>query len=403
MNSEINVLPKFEEAFYNEDPYLIIFGGSGSGKSFFAATKILIRTLNENNNRTLVIMKVGRKLRQYAYQTFIDVINYFQLNDLFHLAIDPLEITCIDNGNKILFSGLDSPEGIKSIPGIKNIWIEEATALNAQDFQQLNIRIRGETDTYKQIILTFNPTSVTHWIYKDFFKLRKYKPVYINKSTYRDNPFVGSDYEDRIKQSYENSSNLKVYLEGEWGEENSKLIYTNWKVDETISTKFEDYKNKFCGIDFGWNDPNVMLGIAFKENKVFIFKELYNRYQHLTDFIKQIKENVPRNILLIADFHEPGNIDIMRTSNLYVKPSDKTPNSINSGISFLKDKEILIHPSCINTIEEIQSYSYMYQPQLDIHIDKPTEGNDHCMDSLRYGSDIMRKRKYITVSNISLY
>jgi len=391
---DFKINKKFEPAMFDDKPYLVLYGGAGSGKSFFAAQKILLRTINENDNRTLVIMKTGSRLRQFAFQTCLDVIDTYGMNELFHITVSPLEILCKENGNKILFMGLDEPENIKSLPGIKNIWVEESTALSRNDFQQLNIRLRGESENYKQTILSFNPIDKSSWLYEDFFQTGKYHPVGIYHSTYKDNEWIGDDYEYRIRQSYKyDSVQLGVYLDGSWGERKDNMIYTNWKISNDMSTNFNDYRIKYAGVDFGWNDPNVLLGVGFLEDKIFIFKEFYKKGITIQKFIDEIKKIVPRTVLVIADARSPGNIQEMKQNNIYCRVSDKTPNSIMSGINYLKSKEILIHPDCKNTIEEIKDYAYLYHEDSNTYLDKPTIGNDHCMDTLRYASDPMRFKK----------
>jgi len=394
---EFKVNKAFEKALFDDSPYLILYGSAGSGKSFFAAQKIILRVIDEEQFRALVVMKIGSKLRQYAFQTIIDVINMYGMQDLFNYTVAPLEITCKENGNKILFTGLDDPEGLKSIANINNVWIEEATSLQRNDFQQLNIRIRGDSKVkYKQIMLTFNPVSKQNWIYEDFFQNLQYHPVGIYKSTYKDNEYIGDDYEDRIRQSYKNDLNqLGVYLSGIWGERSSNRIYTNWRVEE-IPTQFEAYKYKYAGVDFGFNDPNVLLCGGVIENKLYIFDEIYKTGITLNKFIEEIKNKVPRHILVIADARSPGNILEMQNKGIYVRPSDKKPNSIMAGINFLKGMEIIIHPRCKNTIEEIGAYSYIYNEDNNTYFDKPSSGNDHAMDTMRYLADPIRLMKRVT-------
>jgi len=388
---------KFEPAMFDEKPYLVLYGGAGSGKSYFAAQKILVRTLNEVDNRTLVVMKIGSRLRQYAFQTMLDVIYQYDLRSIFDWSVAPLEIICKENGNKILFMGLDDPENIKSIPGIKNIWVEEATSLKRNDFQQLNLRLRGESKYYKQIICTFNPIDKSNWLYQDFFQSKKYHPVGIYHSNYKDNDYIGDDYEYRIRQSYKyDTVQLGVYLDGVWGERSNNLIFTNWKIDPTLSTDFNFYRTKYGSTDFGWNDPNVLLAVGVQDDKLCVFKEFYKRQITLQQFIDEIKKMVPRHVLIIADARSPGNIQEMKQNGLYVKASDKSPNSIMAGINFLKSKEILIHPDCKNTIEEISNYSYLYNDDTAGYFDKPTAGNEHCMDTLRYAVDPLRFKKVAT-------
>ena len=58
------------------------------------------------------------------------------------------------NGNRLYFAGVDDPEKLKSIEGITSMWIEEATELSLNDFNEIDRRLRGKTKNYKQVILT---------------------------------------------------------------------------------------------------------------------------------------------------------------------------------------------------------------------------------------------------------
>jgi phage terminase large subunit len=68
----------------------------------------------------------------------------------------------------IIFRGMDDPEKIKSVQGINRIWIEEATELKKEDFNQLDLRLRGKKEI--QMTATFNPISAEHWLNTDFWK-----------------------------------------------------------------------------------------------------------------------------------------------------------------------------------------------------------------------------------------
>jgi phage terminase large subunit len=73
------------------------------------------------------------------------------------------------NGNQILFAGIDDPEKIKSIHSITSIWIEEVSDLLPEGCRQLDIRLRGRTKQFKQMIITFSPIDVNHWLKKESF------------------------------------------------------------------------------------------------------------------------------------------------------------------------------------------------------------------------------------------
>jgi hypothetical protein len=112
---------------------------------------------------------------------------------------------------------MDDAEKIKSIAGITSVWCEEATELDELDFNQLELRVRGITKSYKQFIITFNPISDTHWLKKRFFD-KVDDEVYLMNTTYKDNAFLDADYKHHLMNRVRENENLyKVYVLGEWG------------------------------------------------------------------------------------------------------------------------------------------------------------------------------------------
>ena len=59
-----------------------------------------------------------------------------------------------------------------------------------------------------------------------------------------------------------------------------------------------------------------------------------------------------------------------------------TNNSLE-GIDFVKRFKLHIHPRCVNTIKEIQGYSYRKDRNGNI-LDEPVKAFDHAMDAMRY-------------------
>lgn len=144
---------------------LLLYGSAGSGKSEWAASKLLIRTLKETPHRFLFVRKVAKTIRDSQFRLFKDIISRWNLSECFTFKESEMDIICRLNGNALLSAGLDDVEKLKSITGITGIWAEEATELENDDFKQLNLRLRGITKNYKQFILSFNPIDDEHWIY----------------------------------------------------------------------------------------------------------------------------------------------------------------------------------------------------------------------------------------------
>lgn len=129
--------------FNDRNRYIVAKGGGGSGKSYGIMQLIIYRVIAEPGHKVLVIRKVGTTLRESVFSLAVEIIHLYGCSSLFKINKTDMAIECI-NGNKILFKALDDPEKIKSINGITDIVIEEATELESQDRKQLDIRLRGK-------------------------------------------------------------------------------------------------------------------------------------------------------------------------------------------------------------------------------------------------------------------
>ena len=153
----------------NQHRYQIFFGGAGSGKSVFLATRCVIDTLQGRN--TLIVRKVSRTLKGSCWNEVNKAIRRLGLQKLFSVSKTDLTITARNNGAQMIFAGLDDVEKIKSLTPktgvLTDVWMEEATECEYQDFKQLDKRLRGASRHVKRLTLSFNPILRTHWIYRE--------------------------------------------------------------------------------------------------------------------------------------------------------------------------------------------------------------------------------------------
>lgn len=196
--------------------YLVLKGGGGSGKSIFAGRKILERAVTEPGHRFLVCRKVARTLRESCFKQLLGQLSEHYPDSGYKANKTDMGIT-FPNGSEIIFAGLDDVEKLKSIYNITGVWIEEASELLESDFNQLDIRLRGKTREYQQIILSFNPISINHWLKKRFFD-RTDKRALVHESTYKDNRFL-NDSAKRTLESFSETDEYyyQVYCLGMWG------------------------------------------------------------------------------------------------------------------------------------------------------------------------------------------
>ena len=381
--------------------FLLFYGGAGSGKSHFIAQRLVYKALKDTR-KILVLRKVNRTTKASTFQLLLDTLNQFGILNYCVINRTDFSIT-LPTGSQFLCMGLDDPEKIKSITGLTDAWLEEATEFSLDDFSQVNLRVRDPKAENQEIILSLNPVSKANWCYLHFFaenpELEEFrKTVRIVHTTYKDNPHLPEAYvQALLMMKATNEVYYKIYALGEFGSLD-KLIYNNWqKMDfdpDTIKGQL------LCGLDFGYtNDPTAFTASILVENerRIYIFKE-WGGTGYLNDAIaEQIKEMGFAKSVICADSAEQKSIDeIKRLGISRIKPCVKGKGSVLQGIQKLQQYELIVHPSCENVIEELENYAWKKDKQTNEYINEPAEGFDHYMDSLRYSLQCLDVRTQLT-------
>ena len=244
----------FLPLFFDEHRYLVLCGGGGSGKSIFAGRKVLERVTTEPRHRWLVCRKVARTLRDSCFAQLRGQLSEHYPKAGAKINTSDMRIT-FPNGSEILFAGLDDVEKLKSIYDITGIWVEEASEITEGDFNQLDIRLRTDFPHYLQIILSFNPISITHWLKRRFFDVKDPRAT-THRSTYRDNRFLDEEAVRTLEAFRETDPYYyQVYCLGEWGV-TGKTVFDGQAVAERLSRIPEPVKRGY------WEDGGTPSVIA---------------------------------------------------------------------------------------------------------------------------------------------
>ena len=202
----------------NEDRYLAFYGGGSSGKSYFIAQRWIYKLINPRLCNLLVTRQTGDTNRRSTFPLLKQVISNWNLAQHFKVNESDMRIKCLLTGNEVAFAGLDDVEKIKSITfeggELTHIWCEEATEMNEADINQLKVRLRGGKSK-KQIVLSFNPINVQHWIKRHFIDSGLATVCF---STYKDNKFLTDDDRKALEDlKYTDEYTYNVYCLGQWG------------------------------------------------------------------------------------------------------------------------------------------------------------------------------------------
>ena len=375
--------------------YEVYYGGAGSGKSHFIAQKILFKALNDKR-KVLIIRKTLNSQKDSCWRLVLEQLDQWQIRKFCKVRITDYAIE-LPSGSTLLFKGLDDAERIKSIVGITDIWIEEATELIEEDFDQLDLRLRARASNL-QMFVSFNPISKVNYVYRKWFSetAKPGEDTLIVKTTYRDNRFLPEEYIKSLeKKIHTNPTYYKIYALGEFCSLD-KLVYNNWKVEY-----FEPPTDGklVVGLDFGFtNDPTAIVASIVKDDDLFIFKEYTGTgktNQQIADIITNMGFS---KSTIIADSAEPKSVaEIRRCGIQRIRESQKGKDSIIHGIQRLQGYNMHVHPSCENIITELENYSWIKDKATGEYTNKPIDMFNHSLDALRYSLQALDQHKFTAV------
>ena len=374
MEARVKVIKKIY-AFLQEcrkQKEIVVYGGAGSGKSYTVAQFLIIEKLLSNRNkRLLVTRKYNPSLKVTTWQLVHEILNELEIP---YMENKTEQILQLPRRNEIYFRGLDDAEKIKSSE-FNYIWMEEATEFDFEDYLQLKLRLRRATTSVNQLFLTFNP--VAGWTQKQFFE-QESDDVAILHTTYLDNPFLDIEYTKMLELlKDQDEAYYQIYTLGRYAILKNK-IYNNYQV---VSRMPEMYDEIIYGVDFGFNNPSVILEIGLKDDNIYITKELYETRLTNEELIERLKTFVySKNAEIYADSAEPARIEEISRAGFNIYPAKK---DVKNGIDYLKRKMIYLNKDCVNTIKEIQMYKWKEDRKGNV-LDEPVKFNDHAMDALRY-------------------
>jgi phage terminase large subunit len=357
---------------------LLVYGGAGSGKSYTVAQWIVYKAIQWPMH-ALITRKHNPSLMITALPLVRQILDDWGIPYEFKKA----EQRIIIGKSELSFRGLDDPEKIKSAE-YNFIWLEEATEFHRDDFMQLKLRLRRRNNgRYRnQMVLTFNPISMHHWIYEEFF-LHEDEEVAILHTNYRDNlRWLPPDYIKELERLAEEDEYFyKVYTLGQFAVRQG-LIYDNWETipDREADEVLAGAEEVFYGLDFGYNNPTALLKMVEKDGVIYIVDELYMRGLTNADLIQYMADFVKPDGVIYADSAEPARIEEIQRHGYNVIPADK---SVKDGIDFVKRHKIRIAERCVNTIKEIRNYKWKEDHNGNI-LDEPVKYMDHAMDAMRY-------------------
>nr|DAD87701.1 MAG TPA: terminase large subunit [Siphoviridae sp. ct8eQ1] len=363
------------------------YGGASSGKSHGVIQKVVYKACQnwKHPRKILFLRKVGATVYDSIFEDVKQCLEAWGLLDSCKVNNSAYRIE-LPNGAQFIFKGLDNPEKIKSIKGVSDVVMEEASEFTLDDYTQLTLRLRDKKHKYKQIYLMFNPVSKVNWTYNAFF-IKKPKNTVVYHTSYKDNRFLDKVTIENIEElANRNEAYYKIYALGEFATLD-KLIFPKYEKRIINKDNISNLKSYF-GLDYGFiNDPSAFMHVKIDEqNKVLYIVEEYVRKNLTNDKIANAiidlgysKEEIKADSAEKKSNQELRNLGIRRLAD-----AQKGPGSVMQGIQYIMQYDIVVDERCVKTIEELENYTWKKDKKTNEYINEPVDSYNHCIDAIRY-------------------
>ncbi|HEL1423332.1 TPA: PBSX family phage terminase large subunit, partial [Streptococcus equi subsp. equi] len=378
------------DKLYDYDTFTEVhYGGASSGKSHGVIQKVVLKACQDwkHPRKVLFLRKVGATVYDSIFEDVKQCLELWGLLDKCKVNNSAYRIE-LPNGATFIFKGLDNPEKIKSIKGVSDVVMEEASEFTLDDYTQLTLRLRDRKHLKKQIFLMFNPVSKVNWVYKAFF-VKASKNTVVYHTTYKDNRFLDDITRENIEElANRNEAYYKIYALGQFATLD-KLIFP--KYDKQILNKDKlSHLPSFFGLDYGFiNDPSAFLHVKIDDNnkKLYILEEYVRKNltnDKIANAIKDLgyaKEEIRGDSAEKKSNQELRNLGIPRIIDV-----KKGPGSVMQGIQYLLQYDWIVDERCVKTIEELENYTWKKDKKTNEYINDPVDSYNHCIDAIRYAT-----------------
>ena len=369
----------------SNERYRVAYGGRGSGKSYGVAQRFVTYALREKC-RLLCTRDVQNTLSESALAILKRVITDMEVGPAFVQTKHGL--ACL-TGSEFVFRGLQNPDRIKSLEGIKYCWVEEAQKVTRTAWDVLSPTIR---EAGSEIWATFNPDQESDPVYADFV-LKDHPEASRVQVNYPDNPYFPQPLQ--LEMAYDRRTDYDKYLHIWMGNprtiSEAQVFYHKYRVDA-----FETPTDVplYYGADWGFSqDPTVLVRCFIKNQILWVDQEVYGVGVDI-DELPAMFAAVPgaQSWPITADSERPDTISYMQQRGYQMRGAKKGKGSVEDGVQFLRSfRGVVIHPRCKHTADEFRLYSYKTDKLTGDVMPILEDKHNHCIDALRYAVEkIMR-------------
>lgn len=347
--------------------------------------------------RAVCIREVQKSLEQSVKRLVEDKIESLGVGRAFE--VQDKVVKCPGDG-LIIFQGMQNhtAESIKSLEGYDLAWVEESQSLSQSSLDLLRPTIRKPGS---ELWFSWNPAKPTDPVDKLLRGKDAITGAVVVEANWQDNPWFPDVLRAEKDWDLKRDPDKYAHIWGGGYQRNSEArVFHNWKVDSFDTPADARF---YFGADWGFSvDPSVLVRGYIEGRTLYVDQEVYQvgcEIDRTPDLFAKIAGS--KDWPITADSARPETISYMKRHGYpRIKPARKGAGSVEEGIEFLKTFDIVVHPRCRHTVDELTLYSFKVDEKTKEVLPVLEDKKNHVIDALRYAVENLRRSNY-TLANIA--
>jgi len=377
---------------------IMLYGGSRSGKTFFACWAVTMRAIMEPNSRHCILREKFNAAKRSLWLDTFPKLFAIAFPDIPFKAHGTDYYWRLPNGSEIWIGGLDSKDRTEKILGneYSTLYFNECSQLDYSSIQMARTRLAQRNGLAKKTYYDQNPPVKTHWSYWLFEKKlnpvddeplldpEQYVSIRMNPSDNLDN--IDDEYIALLKTMPE--AERKRFLLGEYSDESDGQIYYGFNREEHVKELvLPKHGTVYIGMDFNVN-PMTATIIKYVNNIFYVYDEVFLENSDTYRMVDELKKRkffgvvIPDSTGKNRKTSGRSDHDILKDAGFKI-PSVRNPfvtDRVNNANRLFTSGRVIVHPRCKKLINDLEKVAWK-----DNKIDQKTNPMlSHVSDSLTY-------------------
>lgn len=379
--------PRVFQPLLQPSRYKGAYGGRGSGKSHFFGELLIERCIMQKTD-AVCVREVQKSLDQSVKKLLEGKIESMNAGAYFEVQDAKIKSTL---GGIIIFQGMQNhtADTIKSLEGYDIALTEEAQTLSQRSLDLLRPTIRKPNS---ELWFAWNPSLSTDPIDLFLRGADVYPGSIVVEANYMHNPRLPDVLREEMEYDKRRDPDKYAHIWlGGYQRNSESRVFKNWRIDE-----FEvDPKAVIRqGADWGFSvDPTTLVQCYIEGRTLYVPYEAYSVGCEIVD-TPDLFMTVPDSEKwpITSDSSRPETISHMKKNGFpKIMAAIKGAGSLEDGVEFLKSFDIVVHPRCIHTIDELTLYSFKTDPLTGAVLPILSDKKNHVIDALRYACEGARR------------